>query len=99
MIYIGDGLTDIPCMTMLKKQGGKSIGIYVPKNKENVQQFLVDDRINYVCPANYKENSYLDRTVKLIIKSTCLISELAALEEKQMLEAENKLLSSNEHIT
>ncbi|MCI5745249.1 MAG: haloacid dehalogenase-like hydrolase [Erysipelotrichaceae bacterium] len=96
MIYIGDGLTDIPCMTMLKKQGGKSIGIYVSKSKEKVQQFLVDDRVNYVCPANYRENSYLDRTVKLIIKSTCLVSELAALEEKQTLEAEIKLQKSLE---
>lgn len=91
MIYIGDGLTDIPCMTMLKKEGGKSIGIYTASNKERVQQFLVEDRINYVCPANYRENSYLDRTVKLIIKSTCLVSELQALEEKQTLKAEEKL--------
>ncbi len=95
MIYIGDGLTDIPCMTMLKKHGGKSIGIYSSGNKEKVQQFLVDDRINYVCPANYRENSYLDRTVKLIIKSACLVSELEALEEKQVTEAENKLGSKN----
>ena len=91
MIYIGDGLTDIPCMTMLKKQGGKSIGVYVNKHKERAQQFLVDDRVNYVCPAKYKENSYLDKTVKLIIKSTCLISELAYLEEKQTIKAENDL--------
>ena len=93
MIYIGDGLTDIPCMTMLKKSGGKSIGIYTPKNKSQVQQFLLDDRINYVCPANYKENSYLDRIVKLIIKSTCLVSELSVLEEKQTAVAEAKLLN------
>lgn len=91
MIYIGDGLTDIPCMTMLKKEGGKSIGIYTSDNKERVQQFLVEDRINYVCPANYRENSYLDRTVKLIIKTACLVSELQALEEKQTLKAEEKL--------
>ena len=91
MIYIGDGLTDIPCMTMLKKEGGKSIGIYTASNKERVQQFLVEDRINYVCPANYRENSYLDRTVKLIIKSACLVSELQALENKQTLKAEEKL--------
>ena len=91
MIYIGDGLTDIPCMTMLKKAGGRSIGIYTAKTKERVQQFLVDERINYVCPANYKDNSYLDRTVKLIIKTTCLVSELLALEEKQTIQAEEKL--------
>ena len=93
MIYIGDGLTDIPCMTMLKKSGGKSIGIYAPKNKAKVQQFLLDDRVNYVCPTNYKENSYLDKIVKLIIKTTCLVSELSNLEEKQTAEAESKLLN------
>ena len=48
--------------------------------------------LNYVCPANYKENSYLDRTVKLIIKTACLVSELEALEEKQTTQAEEKLL-------
>ena len=67
--------------------------IYTPKNKTQVQQFLLDDRINYVCPANYKENSYLDRIVKLIIKSTCLVSELSELEEKQTAVAEAKLLN------
>ena len=91
MIYIGDGLTDIPCMLMVKEQGGKSIGIYGSKNKEKVEQFLIEDRVNFVCPANYKENSYLDKTVKLIIKTTCLVSELSALEEKHVKQAENSL--------
>lgn len=96
MIYIGDGLTDIPCMTMLKKAGGKSIGIYTQKNKAQVQQFLIDDRINYICPANYKENSYLDRIIKLIIRALSLVSELEELEEKQTAEAENKLSNKDE---
>lgn len=96
MIYIGDGLTDIPCMTMLKKAGGKSIGIYTQKNKAQVQQFLIDDRINYICPANYKENSYLDRIIKLIIRALSLVSELEELEEKQTAEAENKLNNKDE---
>ena len=91
MIYIGDGLTDVPCMTMLKKEGGKSIGIYIPQNKERVQQFLLDDRINYICPANYKENSNLDKTVKLIIKSQIISHELIDLSEKQTQIAENTL--------
>ena len=91
MIYIGDGLTDIPCMTMLKKQGGKSIGIYTNKTKERVEQFLVEDRINYICQANYLENSRLDKTIKLIIKSYAIEYELKSLEDKQTEKAEEKL--------
>lgn len=92
MIYIGDGLTDVPCMTMLKKEGGKSIGIYIPENMERVQQFLLDDRINYICPANYRENSHLDKTVKLIIKSQIISHELLDLSEKQVQIAESTLV-------
>ena len=91
MIYIGDGMTDIPCMTMLKKAGGRSIGLYAKNQKEKVQQFLLDNRINFVCPADYTNNSYLDKTIKLIIKSIVLSTELKELEAKQVDKAEEAL--------
>ena len=95
MIYVGDGMTDIPCMKVVKSRGGKAIAIYQNQQKEKVQNLVRDNRINYVCPTNYKENSYLDRIVKLIIKTSCLVSELSNLEEKQTLEAESKLLNKD----
>lgn len=88
MIYIGDGLTDIPCMTMLKKQGGRSIGLYTNKTLDNVQQFLLDERINFICKANYSENSKLDKIVKLIISSCALNTRLEIEEEKQIRQVE-----------
>ena len=33
MIYFGDGETDIPCMKMVKANGGYSIAVYKPKDK------------------------------------------------------------------
>lgn len=98
MIYIGDGLTDIPCMTLLKKQGGKSIGLYTNKTRDRVEQFLLDERINYMCRANYNENSELDKIIKLIIQSCALSSKLAMREEAQVKKAEEKRTLDLENI-
>ena len=33
MIYIGDGLTDVPCMQLTKDHGGVSIAVYTDESK------------------------------------------------------------------
>ena len=38
MIYIGDGMTDIPCMKMVKERGGKSIALYA-RNEYGPEEF------------------------------------------------------------
>ncbi len=72
MIYIGDSDTDIPCMKLVNVNGGHSIGVYNPetKKKEKVYKMMHDDRIKYFAPADYTEESDLDKLVKAIIDRT-----------------------------
>lgn len=89
MIYFGDGITDIPCMTFVKKQGGISIAIY-PKGKKNqVTPLLLEDRVNYICPADYQEGSDLDSLVKCIMQEMQL-SHTLLLKQRQQKARESK---------
>ena len=85
MIYIGDGLTDVPCMKLLKDKGGKSIALYPSLNKRRQALKLVEDeRINYVCVADYSQNSTLEKIVKLMMESVATLNELKEKEQKQI---------------
>ena len=66
MIYIGDGLSDVPCMKMMKAYGGFSIAVY-QKRDGKVEDLLRRDRVDYIYPADYSEGEGLDLTVKNIL--------------------------------
>ena len=84
MIYIGDGMTDIPCMKMVKEKGGKSIALYSRGKRETVKPLVDDERINYVCVADYSENSALENIVKLMIENMAILEKLKAKEILQL---------------
>lgn len=68
-IYIGDSATDIPCMRLVRSNGGYSIGVYDPEKGpgEKIQQLYADGRIDLYAPADYTENSNIARYVRQII--------------------------------
>ena len=81
-IYLGDGLTDIPCMQLVKEKGGKSIAIYPKGNKEKVIQLFEEGRVNYLCSADYKAGSNLEKIIKLILTQMALTSTLLSKENE-----------------
>lgn len=89
MIYIGDGLSDVPCMKMMKAYGGQSIAVYTDANKEKVEQLLLEDRVDFVFPADYSKDSSLDKTMKNILKKIAVANELSDENIRQLKAIEN----------
>lgn len=75
MIYIGDGLSDVPCMKMMKAYGGYSIAVYQNKDSK-VEDLLKRGRVDYIYPADYSENTGLDITIKNIIRKMSISETL-----------------------
>ena len=69
MIYFGDGETDVPCMKLVKAQGGYSIAVYRPQSHKQAvaKKLIADDRVNFACPADYSDGSEVHSVVKTII--------------------------------
>lgn len=71
MIYIGDGLSDVPCMKMMKAYGGYSIAVYQSRDSK-VEDLLKNDRVDYIYPADYSAGTGLDTTVRNIIRKMAI---------------------------
>jgi 2-hydroxy-3-keto-5-methylthiopentenyl-1-phosphate phosphatase len=70
MLYIGDGLTDVPCMTVVKNYGGFAVAVHRPRSKAAItacQKLTSADRIDFYAPADYRAGSKLENRVKKII--------------------------------
>ena len=83
MIYIGDGLTDVPCMKLTKANGGVSIAVYTDKNYNTAKKLLNDGRINYMVKSDYSEGTEMDQIVKKTIKHMVIDTELKNVTYKQ----------------
>ncbi len=62
MIYIGDGLTDVPCMKLCKVNGGHSIAVY-QDDMTVARHLLQQERIDYAVPADYSKGSKMETTI------------------------------------
>ena len=83
MIYIGDGLTDVPCMKLVKQSGGHSIAIYHPGEDHNAAPLLKHKRVDWMFEADYSEGSELDRTIELLLKNLAYQNKLQEINELQ----------------
>ena len=83
MIYVGDGLSDVPCMKMMRSYGGQAIAVYQDSNRQGVEELLGSRRVDFIFPADYREGTDLDLTVKNIIRRMAIADALAEENARQ----------------
>ena len=84
MIYMGDGLSDVPCMKMMRAYGGQAIAVYQSGNRAGVEELLAKRRVDFIFPADYREGTGLDTTVKDIIRKIAVADRLWGENHRQL---------------
>ncbi len=67
MIYIGDGITDIPCMQIVKNGGGHSLAVYQGQDDSLARKMRSQGRVDDALPADYSKGGRLEKRVFSII--------------------------------
>lgn len=83
MIYIADGLTDVPCMKLVRGNGGTAIAVY-DKNNKPARKLFSDGRVDFMCEADYSEGTTLDNIAKHLIDKIAPMDKLYKLHISQM---------------
>lgn len=70
MVFIGDGVTDVPCMRLVKDQGGHALAVFNPAKKgarQVAERLVSDGRASLAAPASYESGTVLENTVTAVI--------------------------------
>ena len=72
MIFVGDGYTDIPCFSLVRKGGGIAIGVYDNDRQDRWGRawgFVEDGRVSNLVPADYEEKRALSNSLIMAVES------------------------------
>ena len=69
IVYVGDGLTDIPCFSTVKQLGGQAFGLFDPTNAEKTRrallEFLVPRRVVGMYRPRYGDTDELGALLRM----------------------------------
>lgn len=69
MVYVGDGMTDVPCFALVKKYGGHAIGVFDPEGTmRHAKQLKQDNRVTRLVTADFQVGSEMEELMQSSIK-------------------------------
>lgn len=91
MIYVGDGMTDVPSMALTKKNGGHTVAVYDPRSERaraTCVKLLEAGRADFVAEADYRAPSRLSKRVQLLLDA--IVADVAYRREAYECRVENR---------
>lgn len=91
MIYVGDGMTDVPSMALTKKSGGHTVAVFDPrgdKGRATCVKLLDAGRADFIAEADYRKGSKLSKRVELLLDA--IIADVAYRREAFEARLENR---------
>ncbi len=80
MVYIGDGLTDVPSMKLVRQRGGYAIGVY---KKPSDASYLVDqERVDFYLKCDYTDGGEIDTALKAVLDKISAKLHFTSLSEQ-----------------
>ena len=76
IIYVGDGLTDIPCFSLVQSLKGKAFGVFDPANREKakraLEEFLIPHRVVSMHSPRYSQTDELGALLRAAVANRCV---------------------------
>ena len=91
IIYVGDGMTDVPSMALTKKSGGHAVAVYDAKRdhgRATCVKLLGAGRVDFIAEADYRKGSKLSKRVGLLLDA--IIANIAYNREAFQCVLENR---------
>lgn len=80
MIYVGDGLTDVPCFSLITSLDGLAFGVFDPKKKDKAKQafeeFLQPHRVSSMHAPKFTQDSELGTMLHTAVLNRCIKIQL-----------------------
>jgi hypothetical protein len=82
IVYVGDGMTDVPSMALTKKSGGHTVAVYNPRKASQraiCEKLLLAGRADFIAEADFRAGTRLARRVALLLDA--IIADVAYRRE------------------
>lgn len=89
MVYIGDGYTDVPCMRVMRTNGGHAIAVF-SDNMDRMSELILKGRADYAVHADYSAGSEMEKAVFALIDLAAAENTAAELHQQSIVLAKKQ---------